>query len=187
MREARNTVVRNYAETLFELGENHGGAAAYDEPVAEVARLMEDRRVSEFFGTPRISADTKKTTLERALGSSVPPMLLRFLQVVVDKRRQRLIPAIMRGFQRILDRHRGLRHMEVTVARKIGEAEEDDLAGRLSTATGAKVIPTIRVRPEIIGGIVIREGDALYDGSVKRQLDAMRRRLMAAELQGQES
>lgn len=185
MRE--DTVVRNYAETLFELAENHGGAVAYGEHVAFVAGLMQDRRVLEFFGTPRISADTKKEALKRALGSVVPVMLLRFLQVVVDKGRQRLIRPIMQEFRSLLDRHQGLRHMEVAVARELDEAEEADLAVRLSRATGATVIPSIRVRPEIVGGIVIREGDTLYDGSLKRQLDAMRRRLMATDLQAQES
>lgn len=180
-------VVRNYAETLFELAERHEGANRYDEPVARVAELMEDRRVAEFLGTPRVSAETKKGALARALGASVPPILVRFLKVVVDKGRQRLLPAIMSDFQAILDRHRGLRHMEVTVARELEGAELEDLAAQLSSATDATVIPSVKVRPEIIGGIVIREGDTLYDGSLKRQLDAMRRRLMDAELQRQES
>ncbi len=182
----QDIVVRNYAETLFELAERHGGAISFGEPVAAVAGLMEDRRVLEFFGTPRVAADTKKEALQRALGDSVPPMLLRFLAVVVDRGRQRLIPDIMREFQALLDRHRGIRHMEVSVARELGPGEAEELAGKLSAATGARVIPTVRVSPEIIGGIVIREGDTLYDGSLKRQLDAMRRTLMAAEVQGQE-
>jgi len=182
-----DTVVRNYAETLFEVAENNGGAAAYGEVAGVVAVLMADAMVREFFGTPRITADSKERALESALASNVPPMLLRFLQVVVDKGRQRLIPAIMRDFEGILDRRQGICHMEVTVARELGDAERTDLTRQLSDATGATVIPTIRVRPEILGGIVMREGDTLYDGSVKRQLDAMRRRLMAAELTGQES
>ena len=185
MRE--DTVVRNYAGTLFELAERDGGVEAYGEPVAAVAGLMEDRKVLDFFATPRVPVERKKDALRSALGSSVPAMLVRFLLVVIDRGRQRLIPAIMRDFQALLDRHRGIRHMEVAVARELPEGEAEDLAARLSSATGATVIPSVRVRPEIIGGIVIREGDTLYDGSLKRQLDAIRRRLMAAELQEQES
>lgn len=185
MRE--DTVVRNYALTLFDLAERHGGAVSYGDPVGVVAGLMEDRKVLNFFGTPRIPADSKKEALERALDGRFPPMLLRFLKVVIDKGRQKLIPAILKDFQALLDRHRGLRHMEVAVARELEAGEENDLAERLSSVTGATVIPSVRVRPEIIGGIVIREDDTLYDGSLKRQLDTMRRRLMAAELQEQES
>ena len=184
MRE--DTVVRSYAETLFELAERHGGVESYGEAAADVAGMLEERRVRDFFGTPRVTVEAKKAAIQRALGSSAPPMLVRFLHVAIDKGRQRLIPAIMADFQRLLDRHRGIRHMTVTVAREIDDVEREDLAAQLSSATRATVVPTVRVRPEIIGGVVIREGDTLFDGSLKRQLDVMRRRLMAAELQGQE-
>lgn len=181
MRE--DTVAANYAETLFALAERHEGVEAFGAGVESVAALMEDPTVREFLVTPRVSAGDKKAALERVLGGVVPSMLLRFLQVVVDKGRQRLLPAIAAAYREMLERHLGRRHMEVTVARPLTKGDKEDLAAKLSSATGAIVIPHVQVRPAIIGGIVIREGDTVYDGSVKRQLDAMRRRLMAAELQ----
>ena len=181
MRE--ETVAGNYAETLFELAGRHEGVEAFGTGVEAVAALAEDPAVREFLVTPRVSAADKKAALGRALGGVVPPMLLRFLQVVVDKGRQRLVPAIATAYRAMLERHLGRRHMEVTVARQLSPLEEEDLTAQLSSAVGAAVIPHVKVRPAIIGGIVIREGDTVYDGSVKRQLDAMRRRLMAAELQ----
>ena len=178
-----DTVAGNYADTLFELAERHEGAEAFGAGVDVVAALMEDRKVHEFLVTPRVSAGDKKAALGRALEGVLPPMLLRFLRVVVDRGRQRLLPVIAAAYQAMLEGHLGRRHMEVAVARPLSSAEEADLATQLSAATGATVIPHVKVRPGIIGGIVIREGDTVYDGSVKRQLDAMRRRLMAAELQ----
>ena len=185
MRE--DTIARSYAETLFELAERHEGAGIFVGGIEMVADFTEDPKVREFFGTPRISAARKKSALERAVGPSVPLMLLRFLKVVIDRGRQRLIPDIARQYRALLERHLGLRHMEVTVARPLDSVEFEDLGAQLSSATGATVIPHLRVRPDIIGGIVIREGDMVYDGSLKRQLDALRRRLMSAELQRQES
>ena len=181
MRE--DTVAANYAGTLFELAERHEGVEAFGAGVESVAAPMEDATVREFLVTPRVSAGDKKAALERVLGGVVPSMLLRFLQVVVDKGRQRLLLAIAAAYREMLERHLGRRHMVVTVARPLSKGDEEDLAAKLSSATGATVIPHVKVRPGIIGGIVIREGDTVYDGSVKRQLDAMRRRLMAAELQ----
>lgn len=181
MRE--DTVAANYAETLFVLAGRHEGVDAFGAGVGSVATLMENPSVHEFLVTPRVSAADKKAALGRALEGVVPPMLLRFLQVVVDKGRQRLLPRIAAAYRDMLERHLGRRHMEVTVARPLSPDDEEDLAEKLSSATGATVIPHVRVRPGILGGIVIREGDTVYDGSVKRQLDAMRRRLMAAELQ----
>ena len=181
MRE--DTVARSYAETLFELAERHEGVEAFGAGVDAVAALMEDRKVREFLVTPRVSAGDKRAALGRALDGVVPPMLLRFLQVVVDRGRQRMLPAIAAAHREMLERHLGRRHMEVTVTRPLSPVDEEDLTAQLSSATDATVIPHVKVRPAIIGGIVIREGDTVYDGSVKRQLDAMRRRLMAAELQ----
>ncbi len=184
MRE--DTIARSYAETLFELAERHEGAESFGGGIEMVADLMEDPKVREFFGTPRISAARKKSVLERAVGPSLPVMLLRFLKVVLDRGRQRLLPDIARQYRAILEKHLGRRHMEVTVARPLDSVELEDLGAQLSSATGATVIPHLRVRPDIIGGIVIREGDTVYDGSLKRQLDAMRRRLMSVELQRRE-
>ena len=181
MRE--DTVAANYAETLFELAERHEGVEAFAAGVESVAALMEDPTVREFLVTPRISAGDRKAALERVLGGVVPSMLLRFLQVVVDKGRQKLLPTIAAAYRDMLESHLGRRHMEVTVARELSPVDEEDLVAQLSSAVGATVIPHVKVRPGILGGIVIREGDTVYDGSVKRQLDAMRRRLMAAELQ----
>ena len=181
MRE--DTVAANYAETLFVLAGRHEGVEAFGAGLRSVATLMENPSVHEFLVTPRVSAADKKAALGRALEGVVPPMLLRFLQIVVDKGRQRLLPRIAAAYRDMLERHLGRRHMEVTVARPLSPDDEEDLAAKLSSATGATVIPHVKVRPGILGGIVIREGDTVYDGSVKRQLDAMRRRLMAAELQ----
>lgn len=177
-----DTIARNYAETLFELAKRHEGVEAFGEALSQVAGLAEDPRVREFLGTPRVPAAAKKSALERALGPVAPAMLLRFLKVVVDKRRQRLLPEIGRQYERLLDRHQGRRYVEVTVARPLPEDTVEELAARMSKATGVQVIPHVKVVPGILGGIVVRDGDTVYDGSLKRQLSLMRRRLLGAEL-----
>ena len=176
------TVARSYAETLFELAGRHDGVEAFGAGLELVVALMDDPRTREFLVTPRVAAADKKAVLGRVLGGVVPPMLLRFLQVVVARRRQRLLPAIASAYVEMLERHMGRLRMDVTVARPLSAVDREDLEAQLSSAMGAEVVPRIAVRPDIIGGIVIREGDTLYDGSVKRRLDAMKRRLMDAEL-----
>jgi F-type H+-transporting ATPase subunit delta len=81
-----------------------------------------------------------------------------------------------------LDDHEGRTHVEVTLARPVDEATREVLAQRLSGLVGKTAIPHVRVRPEILGGIIVRTGDTIYDGSVRRQLDGMRRRLLKAKL-----
>ncbi len=175
-------MVRNYTDALFMLAKRHEGVEAFGIGAALVERVLEDGRVREFLATPRVSLAQKKSAITRAFETSIPPLLLRFLHVVVEKGRQGLIPAILSAYAALLDRHRGIRHVDVSVARPLSEPESRELNDRLSAAIGDKVIPHVQVRPQIIGGIVIREGDTVYDGSLKRQLDGMRRSLMAVEL-----
>ena len=181
MRE--ETVAKNYASALFELGERHGTITEFEVGIESVARLIdENRNVREFVETPRISSGEKKRVLTRVLGDRMPQLLLNFLKVVVDKRRQRLLRSIARQYHALVDEHMGRAHVEVTVARQVDEGRVAEMKDQLSKAFGKTVIPHIRVRPEILGGIVVRTGDTIYDGSVRRQIDRMRRTLLAAEL-----
>jgi F-type H+-transporting ATPase subunit delta len=70
----------------------------------------------------------------------------------------------------------------VTVARTLDQDTSGMIGERLSKALGKQAIPHVRVKPEIIGGIIVRTGDTIYDGSVRRRLEGMRSRMLNAEL-----
>jgi F-type H+-transporting ATPase subunit delta len=70
----------------------------------------------------------------------------------------------------------------VTTAERLTDAERDDVRKRLETMTGKKVELLLKFDPEIIGGIIIRIGDQVIDGSVRNKLEKMRSRLMAGRL-----
>ena len=76
----------------------------------------------------------------------------------------------------------GRLHVQVALAREPDERTEEDLRAELSRILGRKVIAHVNVDPRIIGGLVVRYGDKVIDGSLRRRLLGMRRRLMGAEL-----
>lgn len=177
------TVAGNYAEALFELATRHEGLEAYGEGIEMVARMLEeDGRFRLFLETPRIDAGAKKAVLRKAFGEVFPRPLLNFLLITVDKRRQRLLRAIAREFHALVDEHMNRVHVEVTVARPLDQETLDRVGTRLSEILGKTAIPHVRVKPEILGGAVYRTGDTIYDGSIRRRLDRMRRQLLQAEL-----
>lgn len=177
------TIARSYAETLFELAERHDALERYGEGIGVVGALLEENpEFRLFLETPRVDASAKKDVLRKAFGEALPRPLLNFLLVTVDKRRQRLLGTIAREYRALLDEHEGRAHVEVTLAREMDEATLDTLAERLSTVLGVHAIPHVKVRPEILGGVVIRAGDTIYDGSLRRRLETLRRRLLATEL-----
>jgi F-type H+-transporting ATPase subunit delta len=177
------TVSKNYAETLFELATKHGAMAQYGEALDAVARLLEeDPRFRLFLETPRIDDEERKAVVKRALDGKLPKNVLNFVLVTIDKRRQRLLREISRQYNALLDAHLNREHVEVTLARQADESTEKLIASKLSGVLGKEAIPHFRVKPEIIGGLVVRTGSSIFDGSVRRRLEGMRRQLLQAEI-----
>lgn len=177
------TVARSYAQTLFALAHRHEGLDAYGEAIGAVARILEENpRLRLFLETPRISDEDKKAVVRKAFEGEVPVQMVHFLLIMIDKRRQRLLREVAAEYDALVDEHMGREHVEVTVARPLDEETEALVAERLSALLGKRAIPHVRVNPDIVGGIVVRAGDTIYDGSVRRRLDGMRRQLLAAPL-----
>lgn len=177
------TVARNYAEALFALAERHEGLDVFGRGMDVVTELLDQNpSFRVFLETPRVDAADKKAVLGKAFGDALPKQLVNFLLVTIDKRRQRLLGAIARSFRALVDEHEGRAHVEVTVARPLDDDTTEMLTRRLSAFLGAQAIPHVRVRPEIIGGMVVRTGDTIYDGSIRKRLSGMRRQLMKARL-----
>lgn len=177
------TVARSYAETLFELADRNDAVSEYGEGLEVVTRFLEeDPKFRLFLETPRIADEDRKNVVRKAFSAALPKNVLNFVLVTIDKRRQRLLPTITTEYHALLDERMGREHVEVTVARAPDDGTRQMITERLSAVLGKDAIPHIRVQPEIIGGLVVRTGDTIYDGSVRRQLDGMRRRLLEAHL-----
>ena len=177
------TVAHNYAEALFELAERHEGVEAYGTGIELVARLIDENDDFRLFlQTPRIAVAQKKAVVRRVFGETLPPKLVNFLLITLDKRRQRLLRRIAREYMSLMDQHFNRVHVEVTLARQFDEKSMEEIQKRLTAALGKTAIPHVRIKPGILGGAIFRTGDTIYDGSLRRRLDGMRRRLLKADL-----
>ncbi len=173
------TVARNYAETLLTLGRRADDAAGWGAMLRQIATAMStDATLSRFLDSPRIAADAKADVLSKALTDRVPRLFLKFVVTLVHNRRQMLIPAIADEFDTLLDASNGIVHARVTVAREIAAQERDGIAAQLSKIVGKIVVPHVTVDATILGGIVVRIGDTVMDGSLRRRLSTLRRRMM---------
>jgi F-type H+-transporting ATPase subunit delta len=177
------TVSRSYADTLFELASRNDATEEYGAALGTVTRLLEESpRFRMFLETPRIDDAERKAVVLKVFGDALPKHVVNFVLVTIDKRRQRLLREISRQYDALLDEHLGREHVEVTLARPADEATRDVIAERLSSVLGRRAIPHFRVKPEIIGGLVVRTKDTIFDGSVRRRLEGMRRSLLRAPL-----
>lgn len=178
MHAGESTVARNYADTLLTLAHQANDASGWGTMLRQVAdAISNDITLQRFLESPRIPAANKTAMLSRALGDRVPPLFLRFVQSLVRNRRQTLIPDISVEYETLLDASRGIVHAQVKVARETSDADRDSIAARLSSIVGKTVVPHLEVTPEILGGVVVRIGDTVMDGSLLRKLGMLRRQM----------
>lgn len=179
-------IARNYAETLLTLAERHGGPGALDEWGGAIGQLDEmlatDARARQFLETPRVRPEQKKEALRQALAGRAPELFVRFVMVLVDKRRQSLIPEIAQAYRDLVDQRMGRARVEVTISHAPDAALQAEIQQALAAQLGRTVIPTYRVDPDLLGGMVLRLGDEIFDGSVRSRANGLRRRLMESTM-----
>ena len=172
------TIARNYAEALFALGEKSGQSELYADLLDGVAAAIEaEPTVQGVLMSPRVTKAAKAKLLEAALPDT-PREFVLFLQAVVKRGRQALFRAIATEYLGLLDIKLNRVRAGVTLAREPNEAVRQAIASGLQAAFKKDVIPSYRVDAEILGGLVVRVGDRVYDGSVRRQMLRLRRQLV---------
>jgi len=174
-----STIGRNYAEALLTLARKHGDIEEWGQLLNAIATAMrEDQTLRTFLESPKLAASRKIDILEKALGRGVPRLFLRYIDTVIQKRRQMLIPVIATEYQTLLDEAENRLHANVTVAREPGEPERDALARQLSRLFGKRVVPHISTNSAILGGLIVKVGDTVMDGSVRKRLSVLKQRML---------
>lgn len=172
-------VARRYAGALFAAARRLGRVAEVD---ADLQSILEARRDSPAFRqvleSPLIPAERKKRIMERAL-SGVEPLTRAFMDLLISKRRTDALPAIREEYRRFADEAAGIARVHVTVAAPITESELAQLRAALETQCGRRVELNVRVEPAVLGGVIVRIGDTVWDGSVRGALETMKEEMLA--------
>ena len=177
-----STISRNYAETLLTLAQKAEDQRGWGKMLSDVSTAMgSDITLRHFLESPKVSAEQKKDVLGKAFADRAPRLFVRFLQALVTNRRQMLIPQITTEYFALLDAAENRVHADVTLAKQPTDEETARLVASLRQALGKDVVPNVRVDPSIIGGVIVKMGDTVMDGSVKRRLGVLRKAMVAGE------
>ncbi|UCG88856.1 MAG: ATP synthase F1 subunit delta [Gemmatimonadota bacterium] len=179
MRE--RTIARNYAEALFEAGERAGQTERYADLVEALAgAIRSDDHIRQVLDSPRVPKPTKEKILARALAGHAPEQFIKFLAAVVKRGRQGIMVAISEEYLGLVDAKFNRIHAGVLLAREPDAAFQQVIKRKLSEAFGKEVIAHYRADPEILGGLIVRIGDRIMDGSVRRRMVSLRRQLLGS-------
>lgn len=169
-----NQLAVKYAQALCELANQHNILIEAEEQLANVVKLAEDNSdLKTLLYHPLISGAAKKETIVKLFGEELHPIVKNFLLLLVDKHREAALPAIHREYILISNTLRNIIVADVTTAMPLSAEQEQSLAGKLGEMTGKQVKLKQQIDTSLIGGVVVKIGDKLIDGSVARQMSML--------------
>ncbi|HXG33663.1 MAG TPA: ATP synthase F1 subunit delta [Bryobacteraceae bacterium] len=175
-------VASRYARALADLvfdpskGLDPQTAAAQLDLFQEVLGASPELRIALL--SPAVAPARKRAVVARLAEQLGMARLIRnFLYVLIDHRRTPLLGEIRDAFQAVVDERQGIRRADVVSARELGDSERKLVSDQLSRLTGKRVLCRFALDAGLIGGLTARIGSTIYDGSVRGQLEVLRRRL----------
>jgi F-type H+-transporting ATPase subunit delta len=170
-----------YANALADIALEQGAAGPVIQQLSDfTAAYSSFAELRNFFESPATSKEQKRGVAENIsarLGAS--KIVRNFLFVVIDHRRTRELPEILATFQNILRERQGIAETEVSSASALSDAQKKEITRTLEGVTGKKIEAKYSLDASLIGGVRVRVGDTIYDGSLRNRLDGLRERLTA--------
>jgi len=176
MRE--ESVARRYMEALFQTAAQNGVEEEVAEDFDDFIKMMsESEMLQAFVRSHRIPGPEKSETFREMFGDAMNGYLLNTLSLMLKNQRGDLPGTVNTLYHRRLKRYRNITPVETITATKMPESLREEVVSALSKALNANVELHEQVDESLIGGIQVRIGNTVYDGSVVHQLEKLRERL----------
>ena len=170
---------RAYAEVVVKSKLNPEKTVAEFQQMADV--VNSSRELRNVLQNPAVSREQKLKLLDSIIQHiGATKMLRNFLAVLIDNRRIGNVSDLLEQFKQELDRRMGIAHAKVTSVRELTAAEKKSLEKELAEITGKTVRATYSEDASLLGGVLVRVGSTIYDGSVQGRLQRMRAELATA-------
>ncbi|MCL6648215.1 MAG: ATP synthase F1 subunit delta [Chloroflexi bacterium] len=174
---AERTLARRYAQAIFQIAQEQGRLDGWAADLATIAQALQQPELRAVLESSRAPLAVKRQIVEQVFGDQLDPLARNFLLVLVQRGRLHLLEAIQQAYGELVDEARGIARARVTTAVPLTAEEQQAVAERLAAITGKQIRLETAVDPSILGGLIVRLGDRLLDGSTRSRLLALRRRL----------
>lgn len=175
------SVARRYARALLDVAAEAGKLDVVSDQLSAFARAMQQsKELNDLLLNPAYTRPQRSGVVESLLTSSkMDPVVGNLLRLLVERNRLGFLPDIARIFSDLVDQRVGRVRGRVTSAVKLAPEALQKLTRQLEAATQRKVTLEERVDPALLGGLSAQVGSVVYDGSLRSQLDELRRTLQA--------
>ncbi|MFA6209963.1 MAG: ATP synthase F1 subunit delta [Candidatus Obscuribacterales bacterium] len=173
-------IASSYAEAVLDLSTQN----AQEENVLNELKLINtvfasDKDMSVIINHPAIRANQKKEILRTVFSGKVSELTDNLINLLADKRRLDLLPFIETGFRELLNKRKNIVSATLTCSEPMADSNVANIKAQLTEHLGKRLELDVKVDSSLIGGVVLRLGDQVIDGSLNGRLKALEKALMA--------
>jgi F-type H+-transporting ATPase subunit delta len=183
---AESATAKTYAGVLCDLGREKGLLDSFAAEILAVNSLVaSEKDFSIFLNLPSVGAQEKKRFIQKVFSQAMTPEFVDFLCVLADNGRITELEEIEKVFSALIDDEKKSIRVSMTTSMSLDDALRAKTVQMLSKKFGKSVILEEKVDSSIIGGMVIRAGDTVIDGSVATRIRRMKEKLLLSTIKGE--
>lgn len=175
---ADSAAAKRYAQAAFGLAVENNAVGAWRSDLEDIAQVLTDSGMAEWVASRNVTLAERLAAIDKVL--DVQPLALNFAKLLVSRQRSLMARPIAKAFDEMADAYEGIVDAQITTAVPLEEAQKAALEQQIASAIGKRIRLTSAVEPGIVGGLIVRVGDQLIDGSVRAKLRNLRRQLEGA-------
>lgn len=177
---ASSSASRRYAQAVLDIAVDTGRLAEWQRDLTSLKTITADPRLNDFLLNPRYDFATKRRLLADRLDQAVGQEAVNLALLLIQRGRLELLPGIVEEYRRLSNERLGIADAIVVTAIEMDVEERQRISQQLQAMTGKQINLTTEVDPSIIGGLVVRVGEQVIDGSTRARLTALKRSLAGA-------
>jgi F-type H+-transporting ATPase subunit delta len=178
----REVAARRYAEAAFEVALRDDAVVAWRSGLDATAAVAADPRVAHMLANPAVPVETRTSMADKIFAKVAERSVLNLIGLMIRRGRVDQLPEVAAQFRRLDNARQGITIATATSAAPLSEDEVHALTERMEKFTGGRVELDVQVDPSLLGGVVVRVGDRLIDGSVRGRLERLRNQLVSGAL-----
>jgi F-type H+-transporting ATPase subunit delta len=179
---ARESAARRYAEAAFQIAMRDGTVEVWRSELDLAGAVVEDPTVARVLANPAVALESRDAMVDSAIGPTVSGPVLNLVKLMLRRGRIDQLPRVSAEFRRLDNARQGIVPATATTAAPLSQDDVRALVGRLEQMTGGRIELALQVDPSLLGGLVVRVGDRLIDGSVRGRLERLRNQLVSGAL-----
>lgn len=176
---ARTARARRYAQAVFQIASERNELDRWLDDLAFISQALKAPDLVELLEARRLPFEEKVRLASAALLPTTP-MARNLVFLLAQKGQVGIIDNVLDAYRELYNEARGIAEVQVSTAIALNEAELEQVRSGLARATGKQIILRSSVVPELLGGILVRIGDRIIDGSIRQRLALMRQALAGA-------